>query len=721
MLFPEGRAFPTTYTAVCFGGVFAPDAGRRNTAKVELRVRVGVPATYWEAGMRTTTFGIVLFLVASVTAQTRRPMTPEDVLAVKAINAVRISPDGKLVVYELTYSDLKDNQPHNEIWLASATASAETFKARKFTSGREDRSPQWSPDGQWLAFLGTRGQTVAGGDPPRAQVYVMPAFGGEAEPATDAKGGVTAFAWSPDGKQIAFVATMPLTEAQEKDQKDKNDARVVDGDYRFSHLWLLDIESKNPRKLVESDAVLADPQWSPDGTRLAYVSRPTPKADDGEVSDIYVAHVDGSAPPRKLLDNEGPDESPRWSPDGRSIAFNSRDRQHGGLGIQHLVIIAAEGGKPRELISNPDGVATDLAWSSDGSHLYFRSAHHTTSQIDRVAATGGPVEALTHGEAVVGSFSVSRDQSRVAFSRSDLQHAPDVYVSPLPAVDGKRVTDNNPALRDIALGKSEVIRWKGKDGLALEGLLIYPVDYRTGTKVPVVAAIHGGPSGVWSQGFPRTFTNYAHVWAGKGWSVFMPNIRGSSGYGEKFQLANVRDWGGMDFQDIQTGLDELVQRGIADPNRMVQSGWSYGGYMTAWTLTQTNRFKAVVVGAGLTDMFSMYSTNDLQRVLEGYFGDTPWNNLESYRRASAMTFINNAKTPALILHGAADNRVPVGQAQELYMGLRKNGVAAQMILYPREGHGFTEPRHILDKMKRETEWIERYLDQPNPASGSDPK
>jgi dipeptidyl aminopeptidase/acylaminoacyl peptidase len=378
-----------------------------------------------------------------------------------------------------------------------------------------------------------------------------------------------------------------------------------------------------------------------------------------------------------------------------------------------LLVIPAEGGKTRELISNPDGVATDISWSPDGSHLYFRSAHHTTTQIYRIAVKGGAPEALTRDEAVIGSLTVSDDNSRIAFSRSDLQHASDLYVSAFPKVDAKRVTDHNPELRDIALGGSEVVRWNGKDGLVLEGLLIYPVGYRTGTRVPLVASIHGGPSGVWTQAFPRSVNSYPHVWAGKGWAVFMPNIRGSSGYGETFQLANLRDWGGMDFQDIQAGLDELARRGIADPDRMVQSGWSYGGYMTAWTLTQTHRFKAVVVGAGLTDMFSMYPTNDLQRVLEGYFGDTPWNDLESYRRASAMTFIKQAQTPTLILHGAADARVPVSQSQELYMGLRKNNVPVQMVVYPREGHGFTEPRHMLDKMKRETEWIEKYLEPAN--------
>jgi dipeptidyl aminopeptidase/acylaminoacyl peptidase len=307
-----------------------------------------------------------------------------------------------------------------------------------------------------------------------------------------------------------------------------------------------------------------------------------------------------------------------------------------------------------------------------------------------------------------------------------MQHAPDLYVSSFPRVDAQRVTDHNPQVAQLELGRSEVVRWRAKDGAEIEGILIYPVGYQAGQRVPLMASIHGGPSGVWSQAFPHSGNNYPQVWAGKGWAVLLPNIRGSSGYGEKFQLSNLKDWGGMDYQDIQSGLDELVKRGVADPDRLAQSGWSYGGYMTAWTLTQTNRFKAVMVGAGLTDMFSMYSTNDLQRVLEGYFGEMPWNDLEAYRRASAMTFIKQAKTPTLIMHGAADTRVPMGQAQELYMGLKKNNVPVEMVVYPRENHGFTEPLHILDKMKRETEWFQKYLGgssraENGKAAGSSPQ
>ncbi len=346
--------------------------------------------------------------------------------------------------------------------------------------------PSGRPTGNASPFSEPRAITA----PPRAnrrarKSISCPHSAAKADPLTEAKGGVTSFAWSPDSKRIAFVAGVPLTDAQEKDQKDKNDARVIDGDYRLSHLWVIDAASKKAAEIVKTDGVLADPQWSPDGSHLAYVSRPTPKADDGAMSDIYIAAADGSAAPRKLFENEGPDDSPRWSPDGKWIAFNSRDTQYGVLGVQHLMVTASSGGTPRDLTPDPAAGASDMHWSPDGSSLYFRSSLHTTSQIFRVALKGGAPEPLTRDEAVINSFSLSRAADRVAFTRSDLQHAPDLYVSAFPKLDPQRVTDHNPLVRELALGKSEVIHWRGKDGLDIEGILIYPVGYQAGQKVPL--------------------------------------------------------------------------------------------------------------------------------------------------------------------------------------------------------------------------------------------
>lgn len=643
-----------------------------------------------------------LILTASAIAQTKRAMNYDDIMALKTVGGTAISPDGKHALYTLSYADMKENERRTEIWIVATDGG----KPRRFTSGKNDGSPQWSPDGQMIAFISTRGT----GEAARPQIYLISPFGGEAEKLTDSKTGVNSFVWSSDSKRIAYVAQRPLTEAEEKKQKDKDDAQVIDANFRFSHLWVIDVESKKASEIVKNDWVVSDPQFSPDGKRLSFTVNPTPKADDGQISDIYITNADGSGSPRKLHENDGPDNAARWSPDGKWIAFASRPAKKGLLGFANLYIISAEGGAPRLVAPNHDAPAPTVTWSRDGSTLYFSGTHRTTSQILSVPSAGGEVKMISSGDAVIGGVSFARNADRVAFTRGDIQHPADVYVSALSNFNPVKLTDHNPQINEIALGRGEVIRWKGKDGIEIEGVLIYPVGYEAGKRYPTIANIHGGPSGVWTQAFPGTHGNYAHIWAGRGWAVFLPNVRGSSGYGEKFLMANYRDWGGGDFQDIQSGLDELVKRGVADPDKLGQAGWSYGGYMTAWTLTQTNRFKAVMVGAGLTNMFSMYSTNDLQRTLEGYFGAQPWDDLEAYwTKASAMAHIKKARTPTLILHGAQDQRVPIGQAQELYMGLKKNGVPVQLVFFPREGHGLGEPRHQLDKMKREYAHFAKYV------------
>lgn len=640
----------------------------------------------------------ILLALSTASAQQKRAMTFEDVLAIKGVTDAQISPDGKWIAYTVSSVDMKENAADADIWLVATSGGS---AVRLTTSKKNDNQPRWSPDGKRLAFISAREE--------RPQIFLISPFGGEGERLTESKTGVQSFQWSPDGRQIAYVAQQELTPEEEKKQKDRDDAVVVDQNFRYSRLWIIDIQSKKASVLVKNDYVVSDPQWSLDGSNIAYTATPTPRADDGGLTDIYIVDVKAGKQ-RKLLENDGSDTAPRWSPDSRRIAFLSSNDKIGILAPLKLMMISSEGGTPSQVASNflyQPGPAT---WSADERTLYFNSTVRTTSQMFSVPSAGGEPKAVTNITGIISAVTFSRDRSTVAFTRSDLQNPADVYVAKLSDMhDGMKITDHNPQARDLQLGAGEVIRWKSKDGMEIEGILIRPVGYQAGRRYPTIALIHGGPSGVWTQGFPAFWANFGHIYAGKGWAVFYPNVRGSSGYGEKFLLSNVRDWGGGDYQDIQSGLDQLVASGLADPDRLAQAGWSYGGYMTAWTLTQTNRFKAVMVGAGLTNMYSMYSTNDLQRVLEVYFGAQPWDDFDIYWKRSAMAYIKQAKTPTLILHGAEDKRVPVGQAQELYMGLRKNNVPVELVFYPRQGHGLGEPRHQLDKMKREYAWFSKYV------------
>ena len=658
------------------------------------------------------TLSLTLFLITAL-AQQKRIMTFDDVLAIKAVSDAQVSPDGRLIAYVVSKADMKENAADADLWLVSAEGGA---PVRLTTSKKNDSQPRWSPDGRQIAFISAREE--------KSQIFLISPFGGEAERLTESKTGVQSFQWSPDGKQIAFVAQQEMTPDEEKKQKDKDDAVVIDKNFKFSRIWTIDVQSKKATELVKSDYVATDPQWSPDSRWIAYTATPTSKADDGALTDIWLVET-ATGRQRKLVENDGPDNAPRWSPDGKQIAYLTRDVKGGLLGQVRLTVISSEGGTPRPVANSLEYQPGAATWSRDGRTLYFNAPVKTTTQLFAVPSSGGEAKQITKARGVLGQATFSTDRSVVAFTRSDVQNPADVFVGKLPDVhDGVKLTNHNPQVNEIALGTSEVIRWKSKDGMEIEGVVIYPVGYQQGKRYPMIALIHGGPSGVWTESFPGGWGNFGHVWAGKGWVAFYPNVRGSSAYGEKFLLSNVRDWGGGDYQDIQTGIDHLIAKGVADPDRLAQSGWSYGGYMTAWTLTQTNRFKSVMVGAGLTNMFSMYSTNDLQRVLEGYFGNEPWDDLEVYNSRSAMTFIKQAKTPTLILHGAEDKRVPVGQAQELYMGLRKNGIPVELVFFPREPHGLQEPRHQLDKMRREYAWHSKYVlgvEEPAPKPAKDEK
>ena len=418
---------------------------------------------------------------AAQAAAAGRPMTFDDVIALRSVNDAQISPDGRWVAYTVTRADLDQNASDADIWLVSTAGET---PVRLTTHKKGDSSPRWSPDGRRIAFISAREE--------KPQIFLMSAFGGEGERLSENKGGVRQIAWSPDGRSIAFTADPEPTPEEEKRIKEKDDAIVVDTNYKFARLWVLDVATHKARMLPTGELVASDPQWSPDGTRLAYTSNPTPKADDGSLSDLWVIDVAGGAP-RRLAAGDGSDQSPRWSPDGTQIAYITSAQVD--VRQPRLAVVSSSGGAPRfvapEFLYEPSAAV----WSADGRTLYFGASVRTRSQLFAVPASGGTPRPLLDAGGVVGGGTLSRDGRVAAFTLATPERPADVYVATLGSAPAapRRLTDHNPQVRELALGKAEVVRWKSTDGMEIEGVLLHPVGYRAGTRYPLVTYVHGGP------------------------------------------------------------------------------------------------------------------------------------------------------------------------------------------------------------------------------------
>ncbi|MBM3790106.1 MAG: S9 family peptidase [Acidobacteria bacterium] len=654
--------------------------------------------------VRTTLlFVLALNLGAILAAQTRRPMTAEDAVGIKAVGNTQISPDGSHVVFTVRELDLAANEFFTNIWIVPVSGG----EARRFTAGlRNDTNPLWSPDGKWIAFLSGR-ETKRGSESersPKAQVWLIPFGGGEAQPLTEAKSGVGGgFCWSPDGRKIAFTSAEPPTEQEEKRLKEKRDMIHVDRDIKMNQLWLVDVETRQARQLTHDRADVRDPQWSRDGREIAYVRRPTPKADDTLLSDIMIIPADGG-PARLLVRNEGPDTSPAWSPDGRNIAYLAGERPHSG-GQNDVLVIPAAGGQARNLTAQFDRNESNPLWSPDGRTIHFEANLGANRYFFSVPSAGGPVKQLVEGYRGAGSISLSNDGRTLAHTLTDPLRPADVWVSGPDGGNARALTRMNPQVEGFQLGSTELVRWKNPDGGEIEGVLVKPADFQAGRKYPMIVEPHGGPAGIQQTRFNATW----QVYAGRGYVVFAPNFRGSDGYGKAFIEANVGKWGVVDFQDIMSGVDHVISLGFVDPDRMGVEGWSYGGYMSQFIVSHTDRFKAAVPGAGMSNMISFYGTTDIQRFTVWYMTGHPWETLEIYRRSSPIFNVDKVKTPTRILFGEQDRRVPIEQGEQFYTALKQRGIEVEMIRYPREPHGLQEPYHQIDRIERTVEWFDRFL------------
>lgn len=659
--------------------------------------------------------GVLFLAAASAAAQTSAPRVA-DFFSLKGVSDARIAPDGKSVAFVVSEWDFKENLLNTDVWIAETAGGA---PRRLTASVKKDESPRWSPDGKTIAFLSDR----KAGDEKETfrQIWLISPTGGEAVRLTNHGAAVASFEWSRDAKKIAFAAPVPPTTDEKKRKEEKDDASVVDvDDLKPNALWIVNVGTSAVVRVSAGKEHVTSVSWSPDGARLAATVAPSPKVPDSFETDILsfeAVENGGGKAPVPLVKRPGVDEGPSFSPDGKWVAFHSSNgRVNDWAGNRsELSVVAASGGAPRLVTKGFDEEVRSAEWSPDSATLYFVADSGMTSQLHSVPAAGGAVTTLTSGFMVLAGLSLSSDGRTAATVIQSSVEAPDVHlVAMTTATPGKplnpaRLTTMNPALEKSVHARVERVSWKGPDAMPIEGLLVLPPGAAPPKKLPLILLVHGGPAGRFAHTNPAFSRIYPlETFSEKGIAVLMANPRGSGGYGEKFRKANVRDWGGKDYEDLMAGVDMLIARGTADPDRLGVMGWSYGGYMTSTIITKTNRFKFASTGAPVTDLWSFYYTADIPEFIESYFG-IPWDDFDMLKTHSAMWSVKNVKTPTLILHGEADARVPASQGRALYLALKKRGVPVEMVTYPREPHGPAEPKHVKDIRTRLVAWAEKYL------------
>jgi len=649
----------------------------------------------------------------SVGAQLALPKvapTVDQILSLKRVGSPQIAPDGRWVAYTVRETNWDDNAYETEIWIASA----ETGATRQLTNAKKSsRSPAWSPDGSKLAFISDRTD--------KSQIYVINPLAGEAEALTTLEDGVNSFEWSPDSRTIAYTATEPKTTALKDREKKYGEFQVVELDQRVTQLFVLDVGSRATRPLTTSAFTVGRFAWSPDGKTIAFDHSLNPSPGSRGSADISIVTV-ADASIRKLVTQDGPDTNPVWSPDGSRIAFETAMANPAFYYTNgQIAVVPAAGGAPIALTSAFDEDPSIVTWTPGG--LFFAASYHTHSYLYRLNTDTKAIARLAPADSWVGSsFSLSRDGSKVAFLGSDAKSMSEVFVAPATMANPKKLTDMNAQATSWTTSTLEVVSWKSQDGATIEGVLHKPVDFNPARKYPLLVVIHGGPTGI-SRAVPFTSTIYPiDVWVPRGVLVLEPNYRGSAGYGEKFRSLNVRNLGVGDAWDVISGIDSLIAKGLVDPAKVGTMGWSQGGYISAFLATHdAARFKAISVGAGISDWMTYYVNTDITPFTRQYLKGTPWSDPEIYAKTSPMTYIKQAKTPTLIQHGATDQRVPLPNAFELYRGLQDNNVPSKLIVYQGFGgigHGPSKPKSHRATMEHNLEWFDQYLFQTAAKSTS---
>jgi len=595
------------------------------------------------------------------------------------------SPDGTRLTFVVAEPP-QGTRRERHIWMLDLPSR----QVRQLTySDKTERSPQWSPDGTSLAFISDRD-----GDP---HLYVLPmAAGGEAQRIVPNEEAVTAFRWSPDGARLAFLMAEPKPDALKAREKDKDDGRRVDRDERRERVWILDVATRALRQVTSGDRRIDEIEWL-DGGHLASIGTDQPASDRMTDRMDVIDVATGQFSP--LAQTHGPIGNLRVAPGGTRTAWIGA-RVDGPE--PHDIWVAERGSAPRNLTAaSLDRPVRDLHWTDDGTLLAIVERGFTSAVV--TVSVDGTARSI---DAIAGNpSSVVRSRSgTLAYVGETATVAPEIWVKPSDGI-AEPATTFNASWRDVALTAPSIIHYKSVDGIDIEAALLNPGGQPA--KRPFVVLVHGGPTGRWSDAFEP----WGQLLAARGYAVLYPNIRGSTGYGQRFVELNRGDWGGADFKDVMAGVDAMVAVGVADPARLAIGGWSYGGYMAAWAVTQTDRFKAAVSGAPMSDLASEFGTEAGPAYDEWFYG-VPYEKPDGFIRSSPITYVTQAKTPTLILQGDADVTDPIGQSQQLYRALKRYAVETELVLYPREGHGLREEKHLLDRLTRILAWYDRFLKPP---------
>ncbi|MGB2638422.1 MAG: S9 family peptidase [Candidatus Acidiferrum sp.] len=657
---------------------------------------------------------------AAAASNTAAP-TIDQSLEMKNVYNPQISPDGKRVVYEVSRTNWEDNAFERDLWMVDTT----TGESHQLTASKKSSTDAaWSPDGKWIAFLSDRPGQISGSPEGKQQIYVMAADGGEARQLTNVETGVNSFAWAPDSKRVAFSAEDPESKAMKARTEKYGDYHVVHSDYTMTHLWTLELPSPEseavpePKRLTQGEEFsVGDFAWSPDGTRIAFSAQRDPDLISMDTADIYVVTVNGGKV-KKIVNTPGPDTDPQWSPDGKQIAYVTADgSKYFFYTNRKIAVVDADGVAPRVLTDAFDEDTGLIAWGTDG--IYFAAQQKTYAHLFRLDPATKRVEQLSSPERFVAiSFSFSKDYHRVAFRGAPENGYLEIYASSVAPWQPKKLTAMGDQLKGFESARREVISWKSSDGTVIEGVLLKPPDFNPKKKYPLLVVIHGGPTGVDLPVLSADRYYPMERFVAKGALILRPNYRGSAGYGETFRSLNVRNLGVGDYAEVISGVDSLIAKGFVDKDRVGSMGWSEGGYISAFITASSDRFKAVSVGAGISDWITYYVNTDITPFTRQYLHATPWDDPEIYKKTSPISYIAKAKTPTLIQQGENDRRVPIANGYELRQALEDRGVPVKMVVYKGFGHGITKPKQQRAVMEENEKWFAKYIwgEEPAPAT-----